>query len=136
FVTRSFGNLGVKQTMSDVRIDWRVVDVASRKVIKASSAVGEQKGGGFDIGVNVKGSGGNIGFDNQEFMNSALGRATVVALSNIISEVRNISVPASARQKGKAALAAREAEAAAASAAALKSSAGKVLAAPTADTVI
>jgi len=136
FVPRSFGNLGVKQTMSDVRIDWRVVDVSSRKVIKAGSAVGEQKGGGFDIGVNVKGSGGKIGFDNQEFMNSALGRATVTALSNIINDVSSISVPASARQKTKAAQAERETADKAAGAAALKGTAGKVLAAPSPDAVI
>ncbi|HEV8543557.1 MAG TPA: CsgG/HfaB family protein [Verrucomicrobiae bacterium] len=136
FVPKNFGNLGVKQTMADVRIDWRIVDVANRKVIKAGSAVGEQKGGGFDVGVNVNGSGGKIGFDNQEFMNSALGRATVTALNAIMADVTLISVPASARQKSKAAAAEKEAADKASATQALKATAGKVLAAPTAEVVI
>lgn len=128
FVPRNFGNLGVKQTMSDVRIDWRVVDVANRKVIRAGSAVGEQKGTGFDVGVNIAGKGGNIGFDNKEFMNSALGRATVIALSNIMTEVRTVSVPTSARQKSKAAQAENEAAQKLAATQTLKATPGKVLA--------
>ena len=136
FVPKNFGNLGVKQTMSDVRIDWRVVDVANRKVIRAGSAVGEQKGTGFDIGVNINGKGGNIGFDNKEFMNSALGRATVIALSNIMTEVRTVSVPASGRQKSKAAQAEREAAQKLAATQTLKATPGKVLAVAGKDTLI
>ena len=136
FVPRNLGNLGVRSTTSDVQIDWRVVDVANRKVIRAGSAVGTQKGGGFDIGVNIDGKGGNIGFDNKEFMNSALGKATVAALSNIMTEVRAISVPASARQKSKAEQAEREAAQKLAAAQAVKATPGKVLAVAGQDTLI
>ena len=136
FVPKNLGNLGLRQTMSDVRIDWRVVDVSSRKVIKTGSAVGEQKGGGFDIGVNINGSGGKIGFDNQEFMNSALGKATVLALNKIMAEVGLISVPASSRQKGKTAQAEREAADRAAAAQSVKQTPGKVLALAGKDAVI
>ena len=34
FVPGNLGNLGIKQNQSDVRIDWRVVDVATRKSSK------------------------------------------------------------------------------------------------------
>lgn len=102
FVPGSLGNLGVKSSKNDVRIDWRIVDAANRAVLKSGSADGVQTGVGFDIGVAVNGHGGNIGFQNQEFMNSALGKATVKALSNIISQVAVVTLPAtSGRQKMK-----------------------------------
>ena len=103
FVPGSLGNLGVKSSKNDVQIDWRIVDAATRAVLKAGSATGTQTGVGFDIGVGVDGHGGNIGFQNSEFMNSALGKATVKALSNIVSQVAAVSLPAtSGRQQMKA----------------------------------
>ena len=60
FVPLSGGNLGLKVTTSDVRIDWRLVDVYTRKVLKTGSATESQKGAGFDVGVAVQGHGGNI----------------------------------------------------------------------------
>ncbi len=100
-----FGNVGVKQNTADVRIDWRLVDASNRKVIKTGSAVGENKGTSFDTGVFVNGSGGSVGFDNREFMDSSLGRATVLALEQIVAELRPVSVPRSgrvARKEGQA----------------------------------
>ena len=132
FVPGSLGNLGVRQGVSNVRIDWRLVDAATRKIIKTSSAIGEQKGMGFNIGANVGGHGGGIGFDNKEFMDSALGKATVKALLNIAAEVRDTTLPASGRQKQKGSVA----NAQAAAAAALKSAPGKVLAVASTDSII
>ena len=129
FVPGNLGNLGVKQTLANVRIDWRLVDAANRKVIKAGSAVGEQKGGGFDVGVNIGGSGGHIGFDNKEFMDSALGKATVKSLSSITSELTATTLPESARRKQKNSAASAQANAQASAASAAKSTPGKVLAA-------
>ena len=51
FVPGNLGNLGVHQTVADVRIDWRLVDVATRKIVKTGSSSAQQKGGGFDVGV-------------------------------------------------------------------------------------
>jgi curli biogenesis system outer membrane secretion channel CsgG len=136
FVPRNFGNLGIKSTMSDVRIDWRLVDAASRKIIKTGSASAEQKGGGFDVGLNLNGRGGGIGFDNKEFMNSALGRATVTALAQITAELSPLALPPSARSKSKAAQAAKATSAAASEAENLRRTPGKVLAAATADAII
>jgi curli biogenesis system outer membrane secretion channel CsgG len=121
FVPGNLGNLGVHQTVADVRIDWRLVDVATRKIIKTGSASAQQKGGGFDVGANIGGSGGNIGFNNHEFMDSALGKATEKTLAQIISDVQQ-----------KAALAAK----ASAASDALKRVPGKVLAVAGKETVI
>jgi curli biogenesis system outer membrane secretion channel CsgG len=132
FVPGSLGNLGVRQTLANVRIDWRLVDAATRKIIKTGSSIGEQKGGGFDVGANVGGSGGHIGFDNREFMDSALGKATVKALSNIVSEVSATTLPESGRQKQKGTVASKQA----AAAAALKAVPGKVLAVAGKGTII
>ena len=136
FVPGSLGNLGVRQTLANVRIDWRLVDAANRKIIKTGSAAGEQKGGGFDIGVNVGGSGGRIGFNNKEFMDSALGKATVKALASITSEVSATTLPQSGRQKAKGAAANAQASAASAAAAAAKATPGKVLAVAGKDALI
>ena len=97
----SLGNLGVKLTTADVRIDWRVVDVYNRRVVKTGSATASQKGGGFDVGTAVNGHGGRIGFDNQEFMNSALGKATVKAVTVISQDMAGLNLPASGRTQSK-----------------------------------
>lgn len=137
-VTRrlGIGNLGVRNSTSNVRIDWRFVDAANRKIIKTGAAVGEEKGMGFDVGLFGSGGGGRIGFDNKEFMDSALGKATVTALNSIIAEVRGIQLPESARRKQKATVASQAAAAASAVADALRSTPGKVLAAPAKDKLV
>lgn len=124
FVPGNLGTLGVKQTVANVRIDWRLVDVATRKIIKTGASAGEQKGGGFDVGANIGGRGGRIGYDNKEFMDSALGKATVKSLANITSELGGTTIPESGRHKQKGGVA----NAQAAAATAVKSAPGKVLA--------
>ncbi|HNQ72878.1 MAG TPA: CsgG/HfaB family protein [Verrucomicrobiota bacterium] len=136
FVPGSLGKLGTKVTTADVRIDWRLVDAANRKIIKTGSSTASEKGVGFDVGVNVGGRGGNIGFDNKEFMESALGKATVKALAQIIDEVRPVPLPESGRHKQKATAANQQVAATAAAAAALRSTPGKVLAAPSNQAII
>src|SRR5262249_22838672 len=132
FVPGNLGNLGLHQTVADVRIDWRLVDVATRKIVKTGSASAEQKGGGFDVGANAGGNGGNTSLGNHEFMDSALGRATEKTLQMIIADLTAATLPDSGRAKQKAALAAG----ADAAAAALKHTPGKVLAVASKDTII
>ncbi|MDW8343329.1 MAG: CsgG/HfaB family protein [Verrucomicrobiae bacterium] len=108
FVPGSGGKLGLGQTRADVRIDWRFVDTATRKIIKTGQAVGQHTGLAFDVGVGVKGHGGKIGFHNQEFMNSALGKATVKALESIVQEIAAIQLPESGRRRAQAAKAAEQ----------------------------
>ncbi len=136
FVPGNLGNLGVKLTTSDVRIDWRIVDVFNRRVIKTGQAVASQKGAGFDIGANIGGRGGNIGFDNHEFMNSALGKATVKAVNTIIADVGNVDLPASGRSQSKAQIVQKQQSEIQAVSSALKQTPGKVLAVVNKTTVI
>jgi curli biogenesis system outer membrane secretion channel CsgG len=130
FAPKGLANLGVKMSTSDVRIDWRIVDVANRKVVATGQAVGAEKGIGFDIGMAVSEHGGHIGFDNQEFMDSALGKATVKAINSIITNVQTVQLPASGRQQQKATAAAAQQAAVEGEKAALKATVGKVLAVP------
>ena len=132
FVPGNFGNLGLHQTVADVRIDWRLVDVATRKIVKTGSSSAQEKGGGFDVGANIGGSGGNIGMGNHEFMDSALGHATEKTLQQIIADVQGTTLPESGRVKQKAGLAAK----ADAATEALKHTPGKVLAVASKDTII
>lgn len=136
FVPFSGGNLGVRVTTSDVRIDWRFVDVYTRKVLKTGSATASQKGTGFDIGVGIQGHGGNIGFGNQEFMNSALGKATAKAVTNIVQELVGINLPESGRLRSKAQAQSQQQAAAQAAAEAAKETPGKVLAVVSKSTLI
>ncbi len=128
FAPGGLGNLGVKQNKADVRIDWRIVDVANRKVVCTGQAVGTETGTGFDVGANVGGHGGGISLDNSEFMNSALGKATVKALKTIMAEVSTTSVPPSGRQQAKEKKAQAEQATVKAASDTLKNTPGKVLA--------
>jgi curli biogenesis system outer membrane secretion channel CsgG len=132
FVPGNFGNLGVKTSDNDVRIDWRLVDVATRKIIKTGSGTASEKGMGFDVGANIGGKGGKIGLDNKEFMESALGKATVKAMNLIITDVQTATLPESGRMKQKSAIAAKES----AAADAIKRTPGKILAVASKDTII
>ena len=132
FAPAGLGNLGLHQSVADVRIDWRLVDVASRKIIKTGSASAEQKGGGFDVGSSVNGNGGNISMGNHEFMDSALGHATQKTLAQIIADVQSTDLPVSGRMKQKAGLAAQ----ADAATDALRDTPGKILAVASKDTII
>jgi curli biogenesis system outer membrane secretion channel CsgG len=136
FVPFSGGNLGVKTTTSDVRVDWRLVDVFTRKVIKTGSATASQKGTGFDIGVAVTGHGGNIGYKNEEFMNSALGKATAKAVTNIASDVVAVNLPESGRVRSKVQAQTQQQAAAQAALDAAKEVPGKVLAVVNKNTLI
>lgn len=136
FVPGNFGKLGLQKNTSDVRIDWRIVDAATRKVVATGQAVGAEKGLGFDVGVNIGGRGGNIGFQNSEFMNSALGKATVKALNKIISDVVLVQVPMSGRLMARQNAAQRQQDASNAALTALRQTPGKVLVVPTKGTLI
>jgi curli biogenesis system outer membrane secretion channel CsgG len=136
FVPGSLGNLGLRRSQSDVRIDWRIVDAYNRKVISSGQAVGTETGVGFDIGVAVNGHGGGIGFDNKEFMNSALGKATVKAINAIMADVSRASVPLSGRRQAKDKVAQKEKAAADNTLAAVKNTPGKVLAVPSKGVII
>lgn len=128
FVPGSLGNLGVKQNKSDVRIDWRLVDVATRKVVTTGAGEASETGVGFDVGVAVSGHGGNIGYDNKEFMNSSLGKATVKAIAKIMTDLKGAQVKTSGRRQAKQAATEQQTAAAAAAADALRNTPGKVLA--------
>lgn len=132
FAPAGLGNLGLHQTEADVRIDWRLVDVATRKIIKTGSASATQKGGGFDVGAEANGKGGNISMGNHEFMDSALGHATQKTLAQIISDVQTTTLPVSGRAKQKAGQAAQ----ADAATEALRHTPGKILAVASKDTII
>jgi curli biogenesis system outer membrane secretion channel CsgG len=104
------GNFSVKKSENEVQIDWRIVDNATREVVRGASgsAVGVEKGGGFNFG-----SWGGHGFSgDREFMESALGKATVKAIAQIVDSVRGIQLAPGARttlaagqeQKARAAL--------------------------------
>lgn len=100
------GGFSVKKSEHQVQIDWRIIDNATRQVVKGASgsAVGTEKGQGFNFG-----SWGGHGFsDNQEFMDSALGKATVKAVAQIVEAVGVLQLAPGARSTSIASAAAQE----------------------------
>ena len=78
--------------------------------------------------MGIQGHGGNIGFQNQEFMNSALGKATAKAVTNIVQDLVALNLPESGRRQNQANAQTQKQTAAQAIADAAKSTPGKVLA--------
>lgn len=136
FIPGSGGDLAIKTSTSEVQINWRIVDASSRIAKASGSGKGKETGLGFDIGVAVDGHGGKIGFQNEEFMNSALGKATVKALNVIMADVHRTNLPISARRKQKMAEAKAKEAALIREKNAIKNTPGKVLAVPTPGIVI
>jgi curli biogenesis system outer membrane secretion channel CsgG len=89
------GHFSVKKTENEVQIDWRIIDNATREIVSGASgrAVGVEKGSGFNFG--TWGGGGFA--NNREFMDSALGKATMKALAQIIDKVKTLNVSSGAR---------------------------------------
>jgi len=82
FVPGSLGNLGVKQTVSDVRIDWAAWWMW--RPVKSSRPARRRRREGNRFQRPARTSAAMAAtsvFDNQEFVDSALGKATVKALS-------------------------------------------------------
>jgi curli biogenesis system outer membrane secretion channel CsgG len=89
----------VKKSENEVQIDWRIIDNNSRQVIKADRSVGIEKGSGFNFNSWHGG-----GFNNsREFMDSALGKATMKALADIVTKVSVLQVaPGTRAQQAEA----------------------------------
>ncbi|MEY2429789.1 MAG: hypothetical protein QOJ40_2674 [Verrucomicrobiota bacterium] len=89
------GGFSVKKTQNEVQIDWRIIDNASREVIPGATgrALGVETGTGFNFG-----SWGGGGFNNnREFMDSALGKATMKAIAQITDKLKTLDVGPGAR---------------------------------------
>jgi len=90
-----FGGFAVRNTENEVQIDWRIIDNASREVVQGAvgRADGIERGSSFNFA-----SFGGGGFNNnREFMDSALGKATMKALAQITEKVATLNVGPGAR---------------------------------------
>jgi curli biogenesis system outer membrane secretion channel CsgG len=87
------GGFSVKKTENEVQIDWRIVDNANREVVVTGRGDGIEKGTGFNFGSWAGG-----GFqNNREFMDSALGKATMKAIAEIMAKVKTLDLNPGAR---------------------------------------
>jgi curli biogenesis system outer membrane secretion channel CsgG len=75
----------ISKTTNEVQIDWRIIDNATRDIVASGRGEGAEKG----KSVNVIG----VGTENREFMTSALGKATMKAISNIMDKVATLNLP-------------------------------------------
>jgi curli biogenesis system outer membrane secretion channel CsgG len=85
----------VKKSENEVQIDWRIIDNASREIVSGATgrAVGVETGTGFNF-ASYNGGGFN---NNREFMDSALGKATMKAITQIVEKVKTLDVGPGAR---------------------------------------
>jgi curli biogenesis system outer membrane secretion channel CsgG len=79
-----FGPVRIKKTTNAVQIDWRIIDNTTRDIVSSG------RGDGTETGNSVFVS--DFGTDNSEFMASALGKATMKAISNIVDKVAPLNL--------------------------------------------
>jgi curli biogenesis system outer membrane secretion channel CsgG len=94
-------NVSVTKTENEVQIDWRIVDNANRVVIVSGRGDGIEKGTGFNFSSWHGGGFSN----NREFRDSALGKATMKAIAQIVEDVRKLEIGPGARTLNSEALA-------------------------------
>lgn len=89
------GGFAVKKSENEVQIDWRIIDNASREIVQGATgrAVGVESGTGFNFS-SYHGGGFN---NNREFMDSALGKATMKAITQIVEKLKTLDVGPGAR---------------------------------------
>ena len=99
-----FGRVAIKKSQNEVQLVWRIVDNATREIIPGASgeALGVENGTGFNFS-SWHGGGFN---NNREFMDSALGKATVKAIDQIVEKVKVLNLGPGARQTANEAAAA------------------------------
>jgi curli biogenesis system outer membrane secretion channel CsgG len=89
-VPGGFGKFKVNNRENEVQIDWRLIDNSTRVIIKSDRSVGLEKGGGFSFGAI-----GDSGFSqSREFLDSALGKATMKAIAQIVEQLNTWTPPA------------------------------------------
>jgi curli biogenesis system outer membrane secretion channel CsgG len=94
------GGFSVKKSENEVQIDWRIIDNASREIVSGATgrAVGVESGTGFNFS-SYHGGGFS---DNREFMDSALGKATMKAITQIVEKLKTLDIGPGARTQNAA----------------------------------
>lgn len=116
------GRFKVSGSEHEVQIDWRLSDNASRAVVKADRSIGVESGKNFNFGTIIGG-----GFsESREFMDSALGKATMKAIADITSKLRQMQLAPGTRQQAIAASEAEKAQAQVAAKSAMRKTKGTV----------
>ncbi len=91
------GDFKINKTENEVQIDWRIVNIATSEVIASGRAEGIEKGKSFSFS---RWSGGGFN-NNQEFADSALGKATMKAIAAIFGDVKTLDLEAGVRHAPK-----------------------------------
>lgn len=79
--------------LTRVQIDWRLVQVANRKIVATGQAIGEEKGVSSGLAQGL----GADSFQTTQFRDSAMGKAINKAIAAIASELDQVSLPPSER---------------------------------------
>jgi curli biogenesis system outer membrane secretion channel CsgG len=90
------GHVAIKKSQNEVQLVWRIIDNATREIVPGASgeAVGQENGTGFNFSSWHGGGFSN----NREFMDSALGKATVKAIDQIVEKVKVLNLAPGTRQ--------------------------------------
>jgi hypothetical protein len=80
-----------KKSVNKITIVWRIVDIASRRIIATDTAEGIEKGSSVQVG--------GFNFSKEQSRDSALGKATQKAVTIIIGQVRELNLPTGDRAK-------------------------------------
>src|ERR1041385_3933181 len=100
------GHVAIKKSQNEVQLVWRIVDNTTREIIPGAS--GEALGVDTGTGFNFSSWHGGGFSNNREFMDSALGKATVKAIDQIVEKVKVLNLGPGARQVANDAAAAEK----------------------------
>jgi curli biogenesis system outer membrane secretion channel CsgG len=83
-------HVNIRTSESEVQIDWRIIDNATREVVPGGTgrSSGIEKGTSYNFS-SWTGGGFN---NNREFRDSALGKATMKAIADIVEHVKKLDV--------------------------------------------
>jgi curli biogenesis system outer membrane secretion channel CsgG len=90
------GHVAIKKSQNEVQLVWRIIDNATREIVPGASgeALGQENGTGFNFSSWHGGGFSN----NKEFLDSALGKATVKAIDQIVEKVKVLNLAPGTRQ--------------------------------------
>jgi curli biogenesis system outer membrane secretion channel CsgG len=117
------GGFETRSQEAEVQIEWRIVDVENRRVRKTGRATGKHKGSSWSFGW-ITGGGG---FSETEFLDSTLGKATMLALQTIAVDLDKLDLPPGRRTQRIAATRESESQTAIEDVNALRATPGQVV---------
>lgn len=85
------GSAKVRVSEHEIQLDWRIVDIATRAVVPGAQGRATGKKKGMGMGFHSYGRGG-FNMNNSEFADSALGKASMEAIAQVVEQIKPLKI--------------------------------------------